>query len=81
MTEFTGSQKYMLDYLLLELDYVQGTIGIEYGQLLDEKKLTMSTHRLEKKLNCFSNRIHLSSSFSQSLFLNSNTYQFYIPAI
>lgn len=27
----------MLDYLLLELDYVQGTIGIEYGQLLDEK--------------------------------------------
>lgn len=53
----------MLDYLLLELDYVQGTIGIEYGQLLDEKKLTMSTHRLEKKLNCSSNRIHLSSSF------------------
>lgn len=61
MTEF--SQKYLLDYLLLELDYVQGTIGIEYGQLLDEKKLTMSTQRLEKKLNCFSNRIHLSSSF------------------
>lgn len=53
MTEFTGSQKYMLDYLLLELDYVQGTIGIEYGQLLDEKKLTMSTHRLEKKVELF----------------------------
>lgn len=51
MTEF--SQKYMLDYLLLELDYVQGTIGIEYGQLLDEKKLTMSTHRLEKKVELF----------------------------
>lgn len=50
MTEFTGSQKYMLDYLLLELDYVQGTIGIEYGQLVDEKKLTMSTHRLGKKV-------------------------------
>lgn len=48
MTEF--SQKYMLDYLLLELDYVQ---GIEYGQLLDEKKLTMSTHRLEKKVELF----------------------------
>lgn len=61
MTEF--SQKYMLDYLLLELDYVQGTIGIEYGQLLEDKKLTMSTHRLEKKLNCSSNKIHLSSSF------------------
>lgn len=81
MTEFTGSQKYMLDYLLLELDYVQGTIGIEYGQMLDEKKLTMSTHRLEKKVELFSNRIHLSSSFSHSLFLNSNTYQFHIPAI
>lgn len=40
----------MLDYLLLELDYVQ---GIEYGQLLDEKKLTMSTHRLEKKVELF----------------------------
>lgn len=53
MTEFTDSQKYMLDYLLLELDYVQGTIGIEYGQLLDEKKLTMSTHRLEKKVELF----------------------------
>lgn len=53
MTEFTGSQKYMLDYLLLELDYVQGTIGIEYGQLVDEKKLTMSTHRLEKKVELF----------------------------
>lgn len=53
MTEFTGSQKYMLDYLLLELDYVQGTIGIEYGQLLDEKKLTMSTNRLEKKVELF----------------------------
>lgn len=51
MTEFR--QKYMLDYLLLELDYVQGTIGIEYGQLLDEKKLTMSTHRLEKKVELF----------------------------
>lgn len=51
MTEFI--QKYMLDYLLLELDYVQGTIGIEYGQLLDEKKLTMSTHRLEKKVELF----------------------------
>lgn len=51
MTEF--SQRYMLDYLLLELDSVQGTIGIEYGQLLDEKKLTMSTHRLEKKVELF----------------------------
>lgn len=27
----------MLDYKLLELESVQGTIGIEYGQLLDEK--------------------------------------------
>lgn len=30
-------QRNMLDYLLLELESVQGTIGIEYGQLLDEK--------------------------------------------
>lgn len=77
MTEF--SQKYLLDYLLLELDYVQGTIGIEYGQLLDEKKLTMSTHRLEKKVELFSNRIHLSSSFhTPSLKIQTNINSKYL---
>lgn len=52
MTEFTGSQKYMLDYLLLELDYVQGTIGIEYGQLLDEKTDNEHT-QIRKKVELF----------------------------
>lgn len=80
MTEF--SQKYMLDYLLLELDYVQGTIGIEYGQLLDEK--TDNEHTQIRKKSWIVSQTEFISPLhfhTHSLFLNSNTYQFYIPGI